>query len=87
MNMKALSLQAVDCINDGFFWVDMTDSQPFADLPATRHNRGYGLSFLDGHSEIYKLLDARTTYPQRGNINNPLNPDFTKLQNVTTVHQ
>jgi len=74
-------------INDGFFWVDMTGAHPFADVPATRHNRGYGLSFLDGHSEIYKLLDARTAWPIKGNINTPPNPDYAKLQSVTTVHQ
>ena len=75
----------VDCINDGWFWVDMTGSRPFADVPAMRHNLGYGLSFLDGHSEIYKLTDARTRYPIPGNIISPANADYNKLQNVTTV--
>jgi prepilin-type N-terminal cleavage/methylation domain-containing protein len=74
-----------DCINDGWFLVDMTGSRPFADVPATRHNRGYGLSFLDGHSEIYKLTDSRTAWPIPGNINTPKNPDYAKLQSVTTV--
>jgi prepilin-type processing-associated H-X9-DG protein len=74
-------------INDGFFWVDMTSTRPFADVPAMRHNRGYGLSFCDGHSEIYKLTDSRTAWPIRGNINTPSNPDFYKLQSVTTVHK
>ena len=74
-------------INDGFFWVDMTGAHPFADLPATRHTRGYGLSFLDGHSEVFKLTDGRTAYPVKGNINTPSNPDYVKLQSVTTVHQ
>jgi prepilin-type N-terminal cleavage/methylation domain-containing protein len=74
-------------INDGFFWVDMTGSRPFADVPAMRHNRGYGLSFLDGHSEIYKLRDSRTSWPIKGNINTPSNPDYVKLQGITTVHQ
>ena len=70
-------------INDGFFLVDMTSSRPFTDMPATRHNRGYGLSFCDGHSEIYKLIDPRTKLPLV-NINTPANPDFYKLQSVTT---
>jgi prepilin-type N-terminal cleavage/methylation domain-containing protein/prepilin-type processing-associated H-X9-DG protein len=74
-------------INDGSFWVDMTSVRPFADMPATRHNRGYGLSFCDGHSEIYKLIDSRTAYPVKGNVNTPSNPDYVKLQSVTTVHQ
>jgi prepilin-type N-terminal cleavage/methylation domain-containing protein/prepilin-type processing-associated H-X9-DG protein len=72
-------------INDGFFLVDMTSKRPFCDFPATRHNRGYGLSFCDGHSEIYKLMDGRSTYPVPFNVNSPSNPDFVKLQGVTTV--
>jgi prepilin-type N-terminal cleavage/methylation domain-containing protein len=74
-------------INDGFFLVDMTGQSAFKDMPATRHDRGYGLSFIDGHSEIYKLMDARTgaKVPAQGNINTPPNPDFAKLQSVTTV--
>ncbi|HUA37025.1 MAG TPA: prepilin-type N-terminal cleavage/methylation domain-containing protein [Candidatus Sulfopaludibacter sp.] len=72
-------------INDGFFWVDMTSTRPFADFPATRHNRGYGLSFVDGHSEIYILRDGRSRWPVPGNVNVPPNPDFYKLQSVTTI--
>jgi prepilin-type N-terminal cleavage/methylation domain-containing protein len=74
-------------INDGFFWVDMTSTRPFADLPATRHDRAYGLSFVDGHSDIYPLKDGRTRWPKPGNINVPPNPDFHKLQSVTTVRK
>jgi prepilin-type N-terminal cleavage/methylation domain-containing protein len=74
-------------INDGFFLVDMTGSQAFLDVPAMRHNRGYGLSFLDGHSEIYKLRDSRTSWPIKGNVNTPSNADYAKLMNVTTVQQ
>ena len=73
-------------INDGFFWVDMTSTRPFADVPATRHARAYVLSFCDGHSEAYKLLDSRTKEPVPGNVNTPPNPDFLKLQAVTTKH-
>lgn len=74
-------------INDGFFLVDMTGARPFTDFPATRHNRGYGLSFCDGHSEIYKLMDGRSKWPVPATINSPVNPDYTKLQGVTTVHK
>jgi len=75
-------------INDAFFLVAMPGltTSPL-DLPATRHNRGYGLSFCDGHSEIYKLIDPRTRWPEPANMNSPSNPDFVKLQNVTTVHK
>jgi prepilin-type processing-associated H-X9-DG protein len=33
------------------------------DLPAFYHNRACGFSFCDGHSEIKKWLDPRTTPP------------------------
>lgn len=33
------------------------------DLPGMYHNRACGFSFCDGHSEIKKWLDARTTPP------------------------
>jgi len=74
-------------INDGFFLVDVTSGRVFADTPATRHSRGYCLSFADGHSEIYKLRDDRTgiDVPVKGNINIPPNPDWPKLMKVTTV--
>jgi prepilin-type N-terminal cleavage/methylation domain-containing protein len=42
-------------LDDGWFMVTMNDSQPFASLPATRHNDAYGLNFADGHAEIYHL--------------------------------
>jgi prepilin-type N-terminal cleavage/methylation domain-containing protein/prepilin-type processing-associated H-X9-DG protein len=76
-------------INDGLFLVCMPGtavSNPI-DLPATRHNRGYGLSFCDGHSEIYKLHDLRTTWPEPANMLQPVNLDYAALQTVTTVHQ
>ncbi len=72
-------------INDGFFLVDMTGATAFKDMPATRHNRGYCLAFIDGHSEIYKLMDGRSRWPVPGNANTPPNADFDKLQRVTTV--
>lgn len=74
-------------INDGWFFVDMSGSRAFADMPALRHNRGYGLNFADGHSEIFKLRDGRTTWPRPGNINVPVNPDFTRLTEVTSAAQ
>jgi prepilin-type N-terminal cleavage/methylation domain-containing protein/prepilin-type processing-associated H-X9-DG protein len=71
-------------INDGFFYLDMTGQKGFSDLPATRHNRGYVISFCDGHSEVYKLIDPRSTWPISGNNNRPTNPDWVKLQSVTS---
>src|SRR5262249_51182867 len=82
-------------INDGFFLVDMTSTRPFTDFPSRRHNRGYVLSFLDSHTEVYKMTDSRSFWPvpagsyvnvqPPGNVNTPSNPDFVKLQSVTTI--
>jgi prepilin-type N-terminal cleavage/methylation domain-containing protein len=76
-------------INDGLFVVSMpgTLTTSPVDLPATRHSRSYGLSFCDGHSEIYKLVDGRTTWKEPSNILSPSNPDFVKLQAVSTIPQ
>jgi prepilin-type N-terminal cleavage/methylation domain-containing protein len=56
-----------DSINDGYFVVDMAgfpdkpNSWKIVDYPASYHNKAGGLSFADGHSEIRKWRDARTT--------------------------
>ncbi len=57
-----------DSINDGWFAVDMSSYDPerptariIVDYPASYHNRAGGLSFADGHSEIRKWVDGRTT--------------------------
>jgi prepilin-type N-terminal cleavage/methylation domain-containing protein len=71
-------------INDGWFWIDMTSARPFVDFPATRHDRGYVISFCDGHSEVYKMMDPRTVYPFTTHDNIPTNPDFSRIQAVTT---
>jgi prepilin-type N-terminal cleavage/methylation domain-containing protein len=57
-----------DSINDGWYAVEMGSFDPFrpsadmlVDYPASYHNRAGGLSFADGHSEIRKWVDPRTT--------------------------
>ena len=56
-----------DSINDGWFAVNMDGYDPMqpnryvmVDYPASYHNGAGGLSFVDGHSEIRKWVDART---------------------------
>jgi prepilin-type N-terminal cleavage/methylation domain-containing protein/prepilin-type processing-associated H-X9-DG protein len=72
-------------INDGMFLVDMGGSARFLDLPARIHGNGYGISFADGHAEIYQLRDAasrnwKVSDPRpRGGLN-----DWGALTNVTT---
>jgi len=59
-----------DGITDPSFCIDMTGfpDQPGAvgflyDYPASYHGRAGGLSFADGHAEIKRWLDPRTTPP------------------------
>ena len=55
-------------INDGFFADNMVGYDPiqpaswaFTDVPATYHNMSGSLSLADGHSEIHRWRDRRTT--------------------------
>ncbi len=56
-----------DSINDGMFVVDMTGypgegtKYRMIDLPASYHGGAGGLSFADGHSELRRWRDPRTT--------------------------
>jgi len=78
-----------DSINDGLFQTDLVDRGPAArivDYPASYHNRAAGLSFADGHAEIRKWVDPRTTPNlKRGallplNVPSPNNPDVAWIQ-------
>jgi len=72
-------------INDGWFAVDMKGDRGLLDAPATRHNNSYGLSFADGHGEIWKLRDPRSIHWQVLPISNhPLNPDWQRLQEASS---
>jgi prepilin-type N-terminal cleavage/methylation domain-containing protein len=73
-------------IDDSWFLVTMDDSRPFASFPATRHERGYGLSFADGHAESYAMRDPNSNW--LGVLNHSLsarNTDWLRLKQVTTV--
>jgi prepilin-type N-terminal cleavage/methylation domain-containing protein/prepilin-type processing-associated H-X9-DG protein len=68
-----------DRINNGFFVVDMRGFSPnkparyeMVDMPASYHNGSGGVAFADGHSEIHKWKDPRTTPPVRKGRNLPL---------------
>ena len=57
-----------DSLNYGDFAVSMNDGAPSSaiyiiDYPASSHNRAGGLSFADGHAEVHKWVDPRTTLP------------------------
>ncbi len=88
-----------DSINNGYFWIDMrgypsTPAQQFiVDYPASYHNRAAGIAFADGHSEIHKWLDARTTppvkrqtlVPNTAGTPSPNNPDVFWIQDHATI--
>ena len=90
--------QREDSINWGNFFVDMIGFPEApgsvmisGDYPASYHNRAGGLSFVDGHAEIKRWLDPRTTPPIRKNANSlqtaiasPNNKDMIWLQERAT---
>jgi prepilin-type N-terminal cleavage/methylation domain-containing protein/prepilin-type processing-associated H-X9-DG protein len=58
-----------DSINDGEWcssmngWPDQPQAWFMVDFPGSYHGGACGVSFVDGHSEIHKWKDARTTPP------------------------
>jgi prepilin-type N-terminal cleavage/methylation domain-containing protein len=78
-----------DSINDGYFVTEM-DGYPnpaatkIVDYPASYHCGACGFAFADGHSEIHKWRDPRTTPPlQSGiqlNVASPNNKDVLWMQ-------
>ncbi len=54
-----------DSINDGWFATDPDVRYQMVDCPASYHNGAAGYAFADGHSEIHKWRDSRTTPPWR----------------------
>jgi prepilin-type N-terminal cleavage/methylation domain-containing protein len=88
-----------DTISTGNFFIDMTGfaNEPGSvhwnwDYPAFYHNGAGCLSFADGHAEIHKWLDSRTTPPYEGTdwtyngdyMASPNNQDLIWLQNHAT---
>jgi prepilin-type N-terminal cleavage/methylation domain-containing protein/prepilin-type processing-associated H-X9-DG protein len=84
-----------DSINDSFWVVEMAGypnpaTTKIVDYPASYHNRAGGFSFADGHSEIKKWVDPRTTPDlRRGqrlqlNVASPNNRDVIWLQDRST---
>jgi hypothetical protein len=81
-----------ETINDGMFVVYMDRKYSWDDLPARRHDFGYGLAFADSHAEIYILHTAEARYWRKPAhlptySNGTDNPDLEQLRSVTTVLQ
>jgi prepilin-type N-terminal cleavage/methylation domain-containing protein len=91
-----------DRVNWGNFMTDMSGYSPYnpiaysftSDLPGMYHNRACGFSMADGHSEIKKWMDPRTTPPLQSTVSGdpgalPMmasarNPDIAWLQDHST---
>jgi prepilin-type N-terminal cleavage/methylation domain-containing protein/prepilin-type processing-associated H-X9-DG protein len=75
-------------INDAGFAVGMKTPE-WIDWPGTFHNNACGLAFADGHSEIHKWNDPRTTVVKgnvsRKNVANPLSVDWVWLSQRTSA--
>jgi prepilin-type N-terminal cleavage/methylation domain-containing protein/prepilin-type processing-associated H-X9-DG protein len=83
-----------DSINDGYFALEM-DGYPsqsttkIVDYPASYHGGAAGFAFADGHSEIHKWRDPRTTPPLSKteiplNVPSPNNKDVYWMQERST---
>ena len=86
-----------DSINDGWIAVDMGSFDPYkpaahtmVDYPASYHNKACGYSFGDGHSEIHKWVDPRTSpIVKKGalltlGVSSPNNKDIDWIQERTS---
>lgn len=76
-----------DGINDGWFATNPDVRYNIIDYPASYHNGAGGLSFADGHSEIHKWRDARTTPVLRTGQLLPLNATLTGDVDVDWMQQ
>lgn len=82
-----------DSINDAYFVTEM-DGYPklattkIVDYPASYHGGAAGFAFADGHSEIHKWRDGRTTPPLKSvlqlNVPSPNNQDVFWMQDHST---
>ncbi len=83
-----------DSMNDGEFctgmtgWPGASGSWVIVDFPGSYHGGAGGFSFVDGHSEIHKWRDGRTTPPigkiTQLNVQSPKNPDAYWLMEHST---
>ena len=92
-NLWVLIDEREDSINDSFFVNDMLNTKglyTIVDYPASYHVRASGLNFADGHAEIHKWTDPRTTpvlTPGKLiplNVASPGNEDIKWLQERST---
>ncbi len=85
-----------ESIDDGLFQTNLKDrggSARIVDYPAGYRRRAAGILFADGHAEIKKWRDARTTPPLNPNglitlnVLSANNPDAVWLQVRSSSHK
>lgn len=69
--------------------IDTGAGARWANIPASRHNNACGVSFVDGHAEIYKWRDPITARPAgrtqvRSYLASPHSVDIRWLQDRCT---
>jgi prepilin-type N-terminal cleavage/methylation domain-containing protein/prepilin-type processing-associated H-X9-DG protein len=87
--------ERADSIDDGCFGVSMYargDIATMENLPGNYHAGGGNFSFADGHSELHKWTDPRSTPPLSNNWNPggypaPNDPDIAWLQDHSTARR
>jgi len=72
-------------IDDGWFLVTMDDSRPFGSFPATRHQRGFGVNYLDGHADVQKLRDPGSVWTSPQVNISSRNEDWVRFKLMTTI--
>jgi hypothetical protein len=91
--MREDSIDIGNFATDMTGWPDAPSAVGFYDLPGMYHHGACGFSFADGHSEIKKWRDARTTPPLVTNggvddgFRSPNNVDVVWLQERSTRRQ
>lgn len=82
-----------DSINDGMFVVDMGGypgrgrSYRIVDIPASYHNGSGGFSFADGHSELKKWKDPRTSAPFKRGVSTPYDRPSPNNQDIAWMQE
>jgi prepilin-type N-terminal cleavage/methylation domain-containing protein len=90
LDMREDSIDIGNFATDMRGWPDQPVETSFYDFPGSYHNQAGGLSYADGHSEIRRWLDPRTTPPLvKGGlvpdvISSPHNRDVIWLQERST---
>ncbi len=90
LDMREDSIDVGNFAPDMTGWPDQPGSRGFYDLPGNYHHYACGFSFIDGHAEIHRWRDSRTTPPlvKDGEVldgfKSPNNPDVAWLQEHST---